>query len=140
MLAFSITFLKLCPAICQDSLKFDIIDYLIKVGDLAPVDNRERYIDNIFIVELLKHDDIGNNKKGIFKFGAYADHVNRYLLLKNNKECQILTLEKLDEDLLKELSYLKQNRTSPNEILKYIEATIIVYQKNLKAVPWIDKK
>lgn len=125
-------------AIGQDSSKLCIIDYLIKVGDLKPVENKKEYYNNIFITDLLTFKEIGNKEQGIFKFGTFSAHSKTFLFLKNKESYQILDLIRLDEALIKELSFLRENRIPANESLKYIEATILEYQKNLKAIPWTE--
>ena len=122
----------------QDSLKLKLIDYLIKVGDLDTAGDKQKYLNNIYVVELIKFSEVKDTGFGIFKFGANADHVKTYLLVKDNKDFQILTLEQIDQDLLKELTFLKQKGYNPDIIIQYIEATIKVYQKNLKAIPWTE--
>lgn len=122
----------------QDTVKLDIIEYLIKVGELDSIDDKKTYFNNIFIVDLLNFEEIGNKKRGIFKFGTFADHSKSYVLLKDDKSLQILSLQKLDEDLLIEIAFMKKIKISPIEALKYIEATIVEYQKNLKVIPWVE--
>jgi hypothetical protein len=122
----------------QDSSKLSIIEYLIKVGDLKPIENKQEYYNNIFITDLLTFKDIGNKEQGIFKFGTYSAHSKTYLLLRNKDSFQILDLKRLDEVLIKEISFLKEIKIPANESLKYIEATILVYQKNLKSIPWTE--
>lgn len=121
-----------------DNTKLKIIDYLIKIGDLNPIDNKEKYFSNIFIVDLLNFEEDGNKGRGIFKFGTFTDHTKSYILLKDTDTFQILDLNKLDEDLLTELTFLRKLKISSSESLKYIEKTIIEYQKNLKAIPWTE--
>ena len=122
----------------QDSTKLLFIDYLIKIGDLNPTEDKQKYFNNIFVVDLLKFVATDNKGKGIFKFGTFADHSKTYLLLKDHQSCQILGLQKLDEDILIELVFLKKHKTTPTKLLKYIEATIAEYQKNLKVIPWTE--
>lgn len=122
----------------QDSTKLDIINYLIKNRDLNPTYDKQKYFNSIFVVDLLNFAKIDDKKIGIFKFGTFADHSKTYLLLKDHQSCQILSLQKLDEDLLTELAFLKKNKTPQAESLKYIEATIVEYQKNLKVIPWTE--
>ncbi|MGE5473982.1 MAG: hypothetical protein ACM3UU_07145 [Ignavibacteriales bacterium] len=123
-------------AIGQDNIKSKIIDYLIKIGDLNPTDKKDMYLDNVFIVDLLTFEDASKKETGIFKFGTFADHSKVYVLLKDKESFQILSLNKLDEDLLLELTFLKKLKIKATETLEYIEATVHLYQKNLNAIPW----
>ena len=125
-------------AICQDSSKLYIIDYLIEVGDLKPTDIKQEYYNNVFIVDLLTFKEIGSREQGIFKFGTFSAHSKTYILLKNKQSSQILDLLKLDDALLKEISFLKKSKIPPGKSLKYVEATVLEYQKNLKAIPWTE--
>lgn len=134
-----VTLFTVHSVVAQDSIKLTIIDYLIKVGDLQTTDTKLKYLENIFIVDLLKHTEVGNNDEGIYKFGTFSDHSKSYLLLLNGEGFQILGLYKLDEDLLLELDFLKIKKTPANKVLKYIEATIIEYQKNLSVIPWTNE-
>ncbi|MFA5973789.1 MAG: hypothetical protein WC780_15665 [Lentimicrobiaceae bacterium] len=90
----------------QDNNKLKIIDYLIKIGDLNPIDKKETYLDNVFIVDILTFAEASKKETGIFKFGTFADHSKVYILLRDKESFQILSLDKLDEDLLLELTFL----------------------------------
>jgi hypothetical protein len=129
---------KESKVIGQDSSKLYIIDYLIKIGDLKPTDNKQEYYNNVFIVDLITFKEIGSREQGVFKFGTFSAHSKAYILLKNRQSSQILDLLKLDEALVKEIFFLKESKIPPDESLKYIEATVLEYQKNLKAIPWTE--
>lgn len=135
----TIMMIKGYKVIGQDSPKLYIIDYLIKIGDLKPIENKQEYYNNVFITDLVTFKEIGNREQGIFKFGTFSAHSKTYILLKNKQNFQILDLITLDEALVKEISFLKESKTSAEESLKYIEATILEYQKNLKAIPWTEQ-
>jgi hypothetical protein len=136
---FIILILITCTSLVKgQAVKLSVIEYLIKIGDLNPTDDKHKCDGNIFIVELTKYVELNNQKIGVFKFGTYSDHSKTYLLLKEENEFQILDMQKLDEVLKTEIAFLKKNKKPPNIILKYIEATIAEYQKNLKAIPWTE--
>ncbi|HAM98290.1 MAG TPA: hypothetical protein DCQ26_06735 [Marinilabiliales bacterium] len=138
LVVFSIVFFMAQSVLGQDNDKSKIIDYLIKIGDLKPIDKKEIYFDNVFIMDILTFEDASKKTTGIFKFGTFADHSKVYILLRDKELFQILSLNKLDEDLLLELAFLKKLKLQPSESLKYIEATIAEYQKNMKVIPWTD--
>ena len=138
LVVFSIVFFMAQSVLGQDNDKSKIIVYLIKIGDLKPIDKKEIYFDNVFIMDILTFEDASKKTTGIFKFGTFADHSKVYILLRDKELFQILSLNKLDEDLLLELAFLKKLKLQPSESLKYIEATIAEYQKNMKVIPWTD--
>jgi hypothetical protein len=138
LVVFPIVFFMTQSVFGQDNDKSKIIDYLIKIGDLKPIDKKGIYLHNVFIVDILTFEDASKKATGIFKFGTYADHSKVYILLRDKELFQILSLNKLDEDLLVELAFLKKLKFQPSESLKYIEATIAEYQKNMKVIPWTN--
>ena len=137
-LLFALIFVaKVFLANGQD-IRTNVIEYLIKVGDLKSIYDTRQYYDNIFIVDLLNHENAFNKKKGILKFGTYSDHSRTYLLLKDDSVCDMLDIQILDEVLIKEIAFLKKNKRVPDEIIRYVEATIFEYQKNQKVIPWTE--
>lgn len=132
-----IMLIRVSSASGQDSTRLNIVKYLIKVGDLSPTNDKDKYTNDIYIVELTKLHKDENRRNGIFKFGTYSDHSYAYILLRDEKY-QILDLQKLDQDLMKVLAFIRKNKIPSSEALKYIEATIKVYQNNLKAIPWTE--
>ncbi len=122
----------------EKDVKSKVIEFLINVGDLNPSNNPSDYYDNVFVFELLKNEKFDKEGIGLFKFGAFADHTKTYILILGDNECEMFNMQKLDAVLLKEIDFLKKNKKSSDKILKYIEATIAIYQKNLKVIPWTE--
>lgn len=116
----------------QERIKTEVINYLIKAGELKPNDDK----DYIYIYNLLNIREPYNKNSKILQFGIDSPHLKTYLLLNDDKISQFINLEDLDEDLLTEIKFLKKHKIPSNEIVKYLEATIWVYQKNSKACPW----
>lgn len=124
---------------CQkDSLKLKVIDYLIKKGELNEIRDKTEYIDNIYLTDLLKADksEIEDKKDALYKFGTFSSHSLTFIMVKKEKECIMMDLKNLDEVLIYIINFLKERNKSPKEILYCIEEILILYQKNLKAIPW----
>lgn len=124
----------------QNRTKKEIINYLIKVGDLEnnALNNQDIY-DEIFIVDLVTRQDYKNGQTGVFSFGTFSAHNKSYILLKNDSTCTILNLKDLDADLLSEIAFLKKHKFSCEKIIMYIKYTIETDQMNQNVIPWTSK-
>ena len=125
----------------QNRTKKEIVNYLIKVGDLEnnALNSKDIY-DGIFIVDLVTRKDYKDGQTGIFSFGAFGAHNKSYILLKNDSTFTILNLKDLDADLLSEIAFLKKHKFSCDRIIKYIEYTIETDQMNQNVIPWTSSK
>jgi hypothetical protein len=122
----------------QDSLKFKIIDFMIEKGELDKTNNKNDYIDNVFIVNLIKQEKECNAKNYLYKIGVHASHSLYYLMLKNGNKYEFMDVKKLDEVLMHIIGVSRESNRSSEETLKNVEAVIALYQRNLKVIPWTN--
>jgi len=123
----------------QDSLNYKVIDYLIKKGELDKTNNNKDYFNNIFIVNLIKKKNEPNFKCYLYKIGLYSSHSSSYLLLTNKNKYEFIDVRNLDEVLMHIIKVSREKKRPSEEILKNVEAIIVMYQMNLKAIPWKNK-
>lgn len=121
----------------QDSLKYKVINYLIEKGELNETNNRKEYIDNVFIVNLVRQkNNVYNAENFLYKIGTHTSHSFYYLMLRNGNKYEFIDVKKLDEVLVNIINFSKEKKRSSEEILKSVEAILVLYQRNLKAAPW----
>lgn len=123
----------------QDSLKYKVINYLIEKGELNKTNNKKEYIDNIFIVNLVRQkSNIYDASNFIYKIGTHTSHSFYYLMLRNGNKYEFIDVKKIDEVLVYIINISKENKRPSKEILKNVEAILVLYQRNLKAIPWTN--
>lgn len=111
-------------------IQADVINYLIKVGDLEKGRNAEENLSQITIVEIISKKIIGYQQTGIFLFRVLKSPTTTYLLLKSDSKYRILDLQDTAKTLQKVIKFLKKQGSSNDEIIKYIEQVNIIYNYN----------
>jgi hypothetical protein len=122
----------------QDALKLKVINYLIEKGELDEVKNKEKYLDNIYITDIVNSNSNKETCDAIYNIGTFSSHSLNYLMVKNGQDYLMMDLNNLDEVLIYVIDFLKERKKSPQEILINVEAILLLYQKNLKAMPWTN--
>jgi len=123
----------------QDSLKYKVINYLIQKGELDKTNNIKEYINNVFIVNLIKQkNNEYNSANYLYKIGTHTSHSFYYLMLKSRNKYEFIDVKKIDEVLVHVINVSKENKRPSEEILKNVEAIITIYQRNSKAIPWTN--
>ncbi len=113
-----------------NSVHADVINYLIKVGELEKGKSIEDNMSQITIVEIVSKNFIGYQKSGIFLFRALKSPTTTYLLLKSNSKYSILDLQETAKTLQRIIKFLSKHGSSNDEIIKYIEQVNIIYNYN----------
>lgn len=122
----------------QDSLKYKVVNYLIEKGELDRINNSEDYFDNIFIVNLINQKKNEHNVNYSYRIGTYSSHSLFYLMLKDGNKITFLDVNKLNETLIFTINFLKEKKSTPKEILENVEEILIMYKRNMNAIPWVN--
>jgi hypothetical protein len=112
------------------SIQTDVINFLIKVGELEKGKSIEYNINQITIVEIVSKNLLGYQKSGIFLFRVVKSPTTTYLLLKNDSKYSILDLQNTARTLQKVIKFLLKQGSSNDELIKYIEQINIIYNYN----------
>lgn len=113
-----------------NSIHADVINYLIKVGELEKGRSVEENLSQITIVEIVSKKFIGYQQTGIFLFRVLKSPTTTYLLLKSESKYRILDLQDTSKTLQRVIKFLKKQGSSNDEIIKYIEQVNIIYNYN----------
>ena len=119
-------------AIPPKSIRKDIVDFLLKRRELPQQSNDLNYKNCIRIFNLATDQQIKNPTVGIFRFCTCSAHTKFYIVIAENNQVQILTLQFLDQDLMKIISYAQKKDMSSDIILVYIKNAILLYQWNVR--------
>ncbi len=138
IIAILILFVGAESAFAQNKeLKFKLINFLMGKGELSKTEDKSKFLDDVFIVRLVRDEhDKNRNNICLYRCGIQASDSFYYLLLKKGDKYEIIDVKELDKVLANVIDALKKSKRSPSDILKNIEAIIIMYQINQKAIPW----
>jgi hypothetical protein len=114
------------------SIRQRIVEFLLKRTELPENANDHEYKNCVRIFDLSTDQLINNPKIGVFRFCTCSAHAKFYIIIAGDKQSQILTLQFLDEDLTKIISYAEKRNIPVSITLKYIKNAILLYQWNEK--------
>lgn len=122
----------------NDSIKVNVIKYLIECEELDEIEDINEYNDNVYIVDIMQYKAL-SEEVGVYKFGTFTSHSKAFLLLKGKASCKMLNVERLDLALMEVIGFLRDNNFGEQDIIKYVEKVIKLYQSNLEAIPWTEE-
>ncbi|MDJ1493707.1 hypothetical protein QNI19_12260 [Cytophagaceae bacterium DM2B3-1] len=118
-----------------ESIKTNVINFLIEEKVLEKCNSLEEYNKRIFIIEASNQTLLGSEKIGIYVFGVNTSHTKRYLLIRNSLDNKILDPDHLGLTLKDVNDFLLQNGLSDGRILEYTESVINTYKYNQNRYP-----
>ncbi len=126
------------PCIAQDCLKSTLVNYLLEKGELLSGEETKDYYNSVFYVELVSRNKELNQKYGVYKFGTISPDTDKYILIKNDTNYEILDFYLLPESLEKVIAFLKIIETPPETILEYVDMILLEY-RYIGGGDWVDE-
>lgn len=111
-----------------------IREYLIDKGELSVGEKA-----SLYVVEILKLNEISDNNYGIYKVGVFSDHGLAYLFLlnKDRNEYSFLDIADLSNAIECVLDFM-DNASIPDKVkVDYIREVIRIYNQNMNTIPWM---
>ena len=115
-----------------DSIRVDVIKYLISNEQLDSIEDYSRYNQRISVTELLTNTVLGYQKSGIYGFGAHQSNGVRFLLLKDGNRHKFLSTNNLKECLSEVLAQLSNIDSANDDVYLYISKILRIYEMNKK--------
>jgi len=108
-------------------IKLEAGTFLMKKGEISNLDSLNTKIS---IIEILDKKILGYNSNGVYRLFSHRSPSFTYIILKNDKNFQIVELKNFSDALKEITKYLSNFNIDSNRIVSYMEKILEIYRNN----------
>lgn len=113
-----------------DSIIIVVANHIAKIDmDIEPI-TPEDFESRFYISDIINKQSVAKSYMGIYEFGIHGDDLPRWILLYDKNGYMILRGVFTYKSLGVVLDFLSQNKYSPEQSMKYIEALYRFYKND----------
>jgi hypothetical protein len=112
----------------NDSLRIQIVDFLIKENCLpSEKDKIQLYDESVFLTDLIHNDEFNGKNNSINYLRSTRSNSQRFIFIFCNNRFKIIGFDNLNKLLQEALFFLENIKATNEEIEKYVQRILEIY-------------